>query len=220
MEQFTELLKKLTKIIRDDNTLTGSSFDIIELAGLSKDQVQQIRTEVKDIELIHIDAFWDLTEQIYKVLMLKTIKPHLLMFFKNKQETTSEMFLEIEYEFLPWHSFLVSVKNQTKKKKFELRTKHSEIQIQTLLDLFQIKDSEWLNDLYDFDYSFNFQSEIESLFREIAFSCWCQAKETTKVKTIGFISEFRGGSYLYNLDTKNNLDEMKVTIPQYLDLYK
>ena len=203
MELFVKSIEKLTKKIQEDNNLDSLSFDLIQLLNLTENEIQQIQKEVSGIELVHLDEFWDLTENIYKILMLKTIKPKLSDFFKNLQETYPSSHIEIEYYFSHWDSFLLSMKNSSFKKETPLETKHAENEIQKLLDLFQIKDHSWLDELYNFDYKFNFKSEIEERFHQIAFSCWQTTKTETNSNSTGSIIEINGGSYLYDLDTGN-----------------
>ena len=205
MELFVKSIEKLTKKIQEDNNLDPLSFDLIQLLNLAPNEIQQIQKEISGIGLVHLDEFWDLTENIYKILMLKTIKPDLSKFFKNLQETYPTSRIEIEYYFSHWDSFSLSVKNSSLKKEIPLETKHAENEIQKLIDLLQMKDSNWLDELYNFDYKFNFKSEIEERFHQIAFSCWQEIKAETNSNSTGSIIEINGGSYLYDLDTGNDI---------------
>ena len=205
MELFDKSIEKLTKKIQEDNNLDSLSFDLTQLLNLTPNEIQQIQKEISGIELVHLDEFWDLTENIYKILMLKTIKPDLSKFFKNLQETYPTPHIEIEYYFSDWTLFSLSIKNSSLKKEISLITKYAENEILKLLDLFQIKDPSWLDELYNFDYKFNFKSEIEERFHQIAFSCWQETKAETSSNSTGSIIEINGGSYLYDLDTGNNI---------------
>lgn len=205
MELFVKSIEKLTKKIQEDNNLALLSFDLIQLLNLTPNEIQQIQKEISGIGLVHLDEFWDLTENIYKILMLKTIIPDLSKFFKNLQKTYPTSHIEIEYYFSDWTLFSLSMKNSSLKKEIPLITKYAENEIQKLIDLFQIKDSNWLDELYNFDYKFNFKSEIEERFHQIAFSCWRTVKAETDSNITGSIIEMNGGSYLYDLDTGNNI---------------
>lgn len=200
MQNFPKYLKNLPQIIQEDNSLDPFSFELISLANLSNDDLSKTKEEVKDIELIHCDEFWELTEEIYKRLMLPTISQELQEFFTQLQETSSKP-LQLSYQFFPWQEFKLTTANYDSKV-FKLRTKYAEQQIQTFLDHLEIKDQNWINDLYDFDYKFNFESEVESLFRELAFDAWKVAKENTQGNTKATLTEANGGSHIYDLDTR------------------
>lgn len=215
MKLFVHSLQKLTKIIQNDPSLYEQTQSFVDLLTLSNTELEQIRKEVTSVELVDCDDFWDFTEEVYKSLMLKTIQLSLLQYFKTLEKDTSFL---IEYTFVPWHRFKLTAKtvDQAEEKYIavlQMKAKDIETQLQKLLDHFQIKDTKWLEDLYDFDYHFNFESEVETCFRELAFSCWKQAK----ADALGFISEANGGSYTYDLSSGKNLDEMNLSIQEYLD---
>ncbi|MEQ6124193.1 hypothetical protein AAON49_08345 [Pseudotenacibaculum sp. MALMAid0570] len=201
MKLFIASLEKLTKIIRENTHIDPFSFNLINLLNESKEEVTQIQKETKGIQLVEIDEFWDLTEEIYKKLMLRTIETDLSTFFKQLQKNPPSSHIEMRYQLFPWQLFSLTFDHI--KKEFPLNAEYAESQIQQLLDLFQIKDSNWINDLYDFDYKFNFQSQIEQLFRELLFSCWKEIKTKTNSKITASIQEINGGSYVYDLDTRN-----------------
>ncbi len=213
MEEFTKLIKRLTEIVQNNKTLDGNSFDLVDLARLSKEQILKIKAETVNIQLIQIDFFWDLTEEIYKVLMLNTINEDLCEFFKKLQREANVAHLKFVYKFSPWNSFTVSLKDQIQRKEFVLNNSNGEEQIQKLLNLLDIKDRTWIQDLYDFDYSFNFQSQIEWLFQDLAMGCWQEAKKVTRYTGFGFISESSEGSHIMSMD---NGDELTISIEEYL----
>lgn len=215
MKQFVLSIQKLSKIIQDDQSLVEQTYDFVDLLQLSESELEQIRKEVVDIKLIDSNDFWDLTEEVYKSLILKTIQLDLLRYFKKLQE--NQTFI-IRYNLHPWHKFSLTAENiENPEKKhsvvLEMKTSYAEKQLQTLLDHFQIKGGSWKDDLYDFDYHFNFESVVETLFRELVFECWKEVKPNT----ISFITEINGGSYTYDLSNGENLDKMNLTVQEYID---
>jgi len=200
MNDFLKSLKILTTRVQENNSLNPFSFDLISLSNLPEDKLTKIKKEVLGIELVHCDEFWELTEHIYKQLILPTISKELQEYFVALQTSTSEV-LQVSYQLIPWKEFQLITSNSNPRT-FTLQTEHAEKQIQLFLDYFNIKDSNWMEDLYDFDYKFNFESEVESLFRELAFDAWKVAKENTQSNTKATLTEANGGSHIYDLDTR------------------
>ena len=195
MRTFIKSLETLTQQIQENNSLDPLSFDLIQLANLSDDDLSKIKSEVKGIELIHMHEFWELTEEIYKRLMLKTIAQELQNYFEELQKTT-EKSLEISYQFHPWKVFILN-SSKSQETKLRLQTAYAEKQIQNLLSHLGIHDKTWINDLYDFDYKFNFESEVESRFRGIAFDCWKSSKSKTQSQLKACIKEENRRSHTY-----------------------
>jgi hypothetical protein len=200
MTRFLNSIQTLTQHIQENNSLDSFSFDLIQLANLSDKERSQIQQEVKDIELIHVHEFWELTEEIYKRLMLPTITQELQDYFSQLQKLSNK-FVEITYEFQPWKEFVLR-SSHSQETKLILKTSYAESQIQKLLNYLGIQDKTWLNDLYDFDYKVNFESEVEALFRDLAFDCWERAKSETQSQLKASIKEVNGGSFTYDLDTR------------------
>lgn len=223
MEQFTSILKQLTERIQLDNTLDGNTFDLCSLVEIDENQIAEIQKETKGIEMSTIDEFWDLTEEIYKNLILETITPDLFAYFKKVQQTSTQKYLKIIYTFSPWETFELRSKNGENTNELinmtsiSMKSDHAEDQIQSLLNFLRIDDPTWYHGLYDFDYSFNFQSHVESLFHDLAFSCWKNAKKETGSAVYGFIAESNGGSYTFSLDTGANLHELNMSMEEYVD---
>lgn len=199
MKQFINSLKHVIKIIQENSDIEENSFDLIALSNLQDIELQQIREEVANIKLVDVDEFWDLTELIYKKLTLKTILPELCSYFKSTLITRTQKPIEITYQFNHWFHFILKANNSTNVHLY-MKKDHAEKQLQNLLDYLQIKDLDWKNHLYDFDYAFNFESEIEALFRELSFLCWEKAKKETNTNIKGYIQEYNGGSHMYDLD--------------------
>lgn len=220
MQQFISLLKKLTKVIQEDKTLDANSFDLLSLVAIDSDSILQLREETSGQKVSNIDEFWDLTEEIYKNLMLKTIIPGLQEYCKEIQYNTDQKWLKIVYTFSPWDKFLVRIDNdrdlQVQQRVISIEPAYAENQIASFLDFFQIDDANWYDDLYDFDYAFNFQSQIESLFHDLVCSCWQEVKTKTGATIIGFIEESNGGSYIFNLDTGESLHELGMSMEEYI----
>lgn len=223
MEQFINLLRQLTKIIQEDKTLDGTSFDLLSLVAIDPGKISQIKNEIAELEISTIDEFWDLTEEIYKNLMLKTISQDLYEYFKKVQSTSDQKWTKQVYTFYPWDRFELKSESVDAKVTSNYQTmvnmklEHAENQITSFLDFFQISDATWYHGLYDFDYSFNFQSQIEALFHELSYSCWKEAKKETGTTLFGFIAESNGGSYTFSLDTGQNLHEFNMSIEEYLN---
>ncbi len=199
MEIFLKSIKTLTKYIQSTKTLDPFAFELIQQANISKVELSQIKNQVLNIELIHCHEFWELTEEIYKRLMLPTIAKELQAYFVKLQKEAKISF-EIQYQFHPWNEFQLTTSNSTSVT-LKLQTAYAENQIQSFLDYLEIKDANWKEDLYDFDYKFNFESEVEELFRTIAFDCWRKAKSITQSEIHAMIKEANGGSYVYDLGT-------------------
>ena len=204
METFLKSLSSLTQLIRENNSLDPFSFDLISLANLSEEDLYTIKEEIKDIELIHINEFWDLTEIIYKNLMLKTISKDLTDYFL-KIQSREQKTIEVSYQFVPWKAFVVS-SSDSDQTTISLQTDYAEIQIQQFLDYLEINDNSWKEDLYDFDYEFNFESELESIFRGIAFECWKETAQQTKNQLKATLQESNGGSHIYDLNTRQRVN--------------
>lgn len=223
MKQFIYVLKQLTIHVQEDRTLNGNTFDLLSLIEIDEDAVARIRSEIKGKEVSSVDEFWDLTEAIYLNLMLKTIVPDLKEYFKKVQYAFAQPWLKIVYTFSPWDTFNLRLENETLQQEIgnpvsiSMQQEHSENQIKRLLSFFHVEDNNWYQDLYDFDYAFNFQSKIESLFHDLAFSCWSAAKEETKSTHSGFIAEANGGSYVFSLDNEDNLHELNMSIEEYVN---
>jgi hypothetical protein len=200
MTAFLNSIQTLTQQIRKDQSLDPFSFDLIQLANVSDKERSLIQEEVKDIKLIHVDEFWEFTEEIYKRLMLKTISQDLYDFFMKLQTSLNES-LEITYEFKSWKTFVLKSSNG-QETQLTLQTLYAEHQIQNLLNHLGIQDPTWINDLYDFDYKFNFESEVESLFRNLAFDCWEKVKIKIHNQQKATIKEVNGGSFTYDLNTR------------------
>jgi len=196
---FIKSINNLTQLIQQGLSLDPFSFELISLADISEDKLVIIKKEAEGIELIHCDVFWELTEEIYKGLMLPTISQELQQHLESLQ-TTSEDSVEILYELKPWTEFHLST-SDSDSTVISMQTEYAEDQIQSLLDFLNIKDTTWKDDLYDFDYKFNFESEVEALFRNIAFECWSKAKSITQSEIHATIKEANGGSHLYDLGT-------------------
>ncbi len=222
MEQFINLLEQLTKIIQEDKTLDGTSFNLLSLVAIDPDKISQIKNETAGQEVSTIDEFWDLTEEIYKNLMLKTIAPNLQQYFNKVQLTSDQEWLKFGYTFSPWDRFEIRSEGIVNKPESDyhimihMELAHAENQIASFLDFLQIEDPTWYHGLYDFDYSFNFQSQVELLFHDLAFSCWQETKKETGATISGFIAESNGGSYTFSLDTGHNLHELNLSITEYL----
>lgn len=240
MQLFKRVLQRLSQRILNDSELNVYSFDLLKLLALTDAELTQIKRELKGVELIHVDEFWELTEIIYKILGLKTIKPHLAAFFHEAISTgfidaylasneASLKVLHFDYTFhlhdcfsitsTPEVAFYGEEKTtsfKTLKKDIYLELEYAESQIKKLVSHFSIEDTNWFEALYDFDYKFNFESEIESLFRELAFSSWRLAASKTLFVVHAFLKERNGGSYTYDLDTGESLEEKQLTIEEYL----
>lgn len=199
MSQFINLLKDLSSKIRDHNHLDPFSFDLIVISELTADKVLELHTETKDIELIQCHEFWELTEDIYKHLMLKTVTNELKVYFEQIQDSEPKS-IQFMYEFKPWKEFIISDSNGTEIH-LDLKTEYAEDQIQRFLDQLRISDNNWVSDLYDFDYKFNFESEVEAIFRDLVFTLWKQLKSKNPTKIAATIQEKNGGSFTYNLDS-------------------
>ncbi|MEE4247458.1 MAG: hypothetical protein V2I33_18775 [Kangiellaceae bacterium] len=200
MQVFLNSIQTLIKHIQENNSLDSFSFDLITLVNVSKDNLSKIQQEVKDMELIHVHEFWELTEEVYKRLMLRTIAQELQDYFSQLQKLSNK-FVEITYEFQPWKEFVLR-SSHSQETKLTLKTSYAENQIQNLLIHLGVQDQTWLNDLYDFDYKFNFESEVEALFRGLAFDCWRKAKSATQCQLNASLKEIDGGSFTYDLDTR------------------
>lgn len=203
MELFIKSLEKLTKKIQEDSNLGAFSFDLVDLLNATQQEVVQIHKEVKGIEIIAVDEFWDLTEEIYKRLMLKTIEKGVTNFFIKVHESNFSNSIVISYKFTLWDKFTLAVENTGLSDELLIDFEYGENQIEKLLDHLQVNDPRWYQGLYDFDYSFNFESTVESLFRELAFNCWQKIKPEYNRHTRTFIREYNGGSHTYDLDTGN-----------------
>lgn len=199
MSQFISLLKDLSSKIRDHRHLDPFSFDLIAISKLDSDKVLELHSETKDIQLIHCHEFWELTEDIYKHLMLKTVSKELYEYFKQVRRSELNS-IEFIYEFKPWKEFIISDSNGTEIQ-LDLKTEYAEDQIQRFLDQLRISDKNWISDLYDFDYKFNFESEVEAIFRDLVFTLWKQLKSKNPTKIAATIQEKNGGSFTYNLDS-------------------
>jgi hypothetical protein len=131
--------------------------------------------------------------------MLPTVKEELQAYFVKLQKEFKEP-LVIQYDFHPWKKFVLST-NNSNPMTLQLHTKYAENQIQSFLDHVEIKDATWKENLYDFDYKFNFESEVESIFRDIAFECWNKARSVTQNRIRATLKEANGGSHMYDLGT-------------------
>lgn len=199
MVTFLKFIKTLTQHLQSNKTLDPYSFDLIQLASISKKDLSLLKKETKNLQLINCHEFWELTEEIYKHLMLPTIGEKLQAYFIQLQKEATDD-LKIQYQFHPWKEFQLTSSNGTAVT-HELQTKYAENQIQSFLDALGVQDSNWKDDLYDFDYKFNFESEVERLFRDIAFECWEQAKSITQSEIQATLKEVNGGSQVYDLGT-------------------
>lgn len=219
METFLKSIKKLTQHLQSNKALDPFAFDLILLADVSSEEHSQIKKEVKNIQLIHCHEFWELTEEIYKQLMLKTTFSANIKFLKdvikqcffenlNDSENKPKVDLEITFSLRQWKAF--KLKSYYRNPKNELQegpqtivqvnTRYAELQIQKLLDLFDIKDTTWRDFLYDFDYAYNFETEIETLYRKLMFFSW-KASVQKAWRYHGVIKEANGGSHVYDLNT-------------------
>jgi hypothetical protein len=131
--------------------------------------------------------------------MLPTVKEELQAYFVKLQKEFKEP-LVIQYDFHPWKKFVLT-HNNSNPMTLQLHTEYAENQIQSFLDRLEIKDATWKENLYDFDYKFNFESEVETIFRHIAFECWNKARSATQSKIHATLKEANGGSHMYDLDT-------------------
>ena len=225
MNQLKKSLSQLRKVISESPRLNENSINLLSLLEIKDRELQEIREKEKNTDLIHIDEFWNLTEVLYTKFILKTIKEDLFNFFKKILLDHTSKVLEVNFQFFPWNQFSLFVNDlhdnySIDKADFYTNPNHIENQLQNLIDYFNIKDSNWKDHLYDFDYSFNFQTEVEKIFLTIAFSCWQKAKKETGSNVVGLIRELNGGSYIYDLDTETNLNEMNLTVLQYIDTKK
>lgn len=211
MKNFVQILQQLTQTIQNREDLAPFAFNLVSLVKITDKERSQLKLEAQDIELIHVDAFWELTEVIYKKLMLPTIATDLQDYFFQLQQVSHKK-LKITYEFILWEKFRLITTSLEKEalltRIVKLETTYAEEQLEKFLNHIGINDTSWKSELYDFDYAFNFESTIETLFRDLAFVCWQKSKEQTKTKTIGCISEVKGGSYTYNLDNGTTIDEL------------
>lgn len=201
MKTFLKYINLLTQKAKEEN-LDPFTFNLAKLIEPSENELKQIHKETKGIEMVAIDLFWELTEEVYKKLMLRTIEKDLEEFFIQVQSLDKQD-LFIEYSFSPWDKFRINVRNTSLEQDFELKLEYAEDQIKKLLEYLDIDDPHWYQDLYDFDYKFNFETEVETLFREIVFEAWKKAMITTSHVDSGSIQEINGGSYIYDLNTGN-----------------
>lgn len=102
--------------------------------------------------------------------MLKTITKELEDYFVELQNLVKKS-VEITYQLIPWKESLLKSSHE-QEVNLILQTNYAENQIQNLLNHLGIQDNTWHDDLYNFDYKFNFESEVEALFREILFTTW------------------------------------------------
>lgn len=203
MKQFIKSLQELTKVIQRNEDIDPSNFDLIKLANLSDEALFQIRSEVEDIEFIHCHEFWDLTEEIYKRFMIPTVSKELKTFLE--QLNSNEMKpVSLIYEFHPWKEFLLETSDPSSRNLI-LNTAYAEEQIQEFLTHLQIADKSWIEELYDFDYKFNFETEVETVFRELVFECWQEVMQDKTDKVSGTIQEMNVGSHVFDLNTGNQL---------------
>lgn len=223
MKNFVYILEQLTQTIQQDDSFDVYAFDLISLLNLTDAELTEIRAAVQEVELIHVDEFWELTEAIYKHLMLPTITPDLQKYFTELQQSSHKV-VQVLYQLHPWKTFQLQATNLEKEtiltSKLTLNTIYAEMQIQRFLDHLHIEDKSWKNELYDFDYAFNFESTVETLFRTLAFTSWQKAKGLTNAQTSGFIVERQGGSHTYDLDNGINIDELELSIEAYIAAYK
>ncbi len=203
MKQFIKSLQELTKVIQRNEQLDPSNFDLIKLANLSDEALFQIRSEVEDIELIHCHEFSDLTEEIYKRFMIPTVSKELKAFLKKINSNEMKP-VSLIYEFHPWKEFLLETSDSSSRNLI-LNTAYAEEQIQEFLNHLQIADKSWIEELYDFDYKFNFETEVETVFRELVLECWQEVMQDKTDKVSGTIQEMNGGSHVYDLNTGNKL---------------
>lgn len=189
----------------------------------------------KGIDINDFDYFWELRDDLFKSIIIKSFEPQIISFFKkahtdqfiykNNSEKESLKVIDMYYHFYSDEIYLFiepsyDYYSDGKIKRLELHLKYDSEEFEKLLiqilDLWQIDYSSFKEE-DSYESIWDSELEISEFFLEQLFLQWSNIKKQTKSKLIGFISYATGGLYTYDLDNQKEVKNLKNETKKYLE---
>ncbi|CAM1344906.1 hypothetical protein [Tenacibaculum amylolyticum] len=201
-----------------------------EIYKLSKEEVLDDLDFTKGTNVYELDFFWELRDQLFESIILKSFERPLKDFFhkihtdqfnyKIASEKGSLKVINLWYNIYPYEVYLFVEPNPD----YFTEDKIERIELSLHFDLSEFENLlTQILDLRKIDYSnlddslANHELEKDDYIQNLIYQHWSLVKKETNSSLIGFLSLATGGCNYFDLDNQNSIECLTGEIKKYLD---